>query len=53
MSRCQCLHSELSVEGYYAKMDLAQAYLLLQVDNQAEEVQATITHRGAFKVKRF
>lgn len=46
------LLSSLSGGGYYAKIDLAQAYLQLRVDDDSAEAQTIITHRGAFKVKR-
>lgn len=36
----------------FAKLDLAQAYQQLRVDEESAMAQAIITHRGAFKVKR-
>ncbi|KFD51200.1 hypothetical protein M513_07964 [Trichuris suis] len=38
--------------GYYSKIDMAQAYLELPVDDASAEAQTVITHMGAFKVKR-
>lgn len=46
------LLSNLKGGGYYAKIDLAQAYLQLLVDENSAEAQTIITHRGAYKVKR-
>ena len=36
----------------FAKIDLAQAYQQLTVDEATAEAQTIVTHRGAFKVKR-
>ncbi|XP_054830333.1 uncharacterized protein K02A2.6-like [Eublepharis macularius] len=36
----------------FAKIDLAQAYQQLPVDEATAEAQTIVTHRGAFKVKR-
>ncbi|XP_003377509.1 putative integrase core domain protein [Trichinella spiralis] len=36
-----------------AKLDLAQAYQQLTVDDATADAQTIITHRGAFRVKRF
>ncbi|XP_029139104.1 uncharacterized protein K02A2.6-like, partial [Protobothrops mucrosquamatus] len=36
----------------FAKLDLAQAYQQLPVDDAATEAQTIVTHRGAFRVKR-
>uniref|UniRef100_A0A5S6Q373 RNA-directed DNA polymerase n=1 Tax=Trichuris muris TaxID=70415 RepID=A0A5S6Q373_TRIMR len=46
------LLSNLSGGGYYAKIDMAQAYLQLPVDDASAEAQTIITHMGAFKVNR-
>nr|XP_042901662.1 uncharacterized protein K02A2.6-like [Parasteatoda tepidariorum] len=46
------LLSNLKGGGYYAKIDLAQAYLQLPVDDASAEAQTIITHKGAYKVKR-
>ncbi|KFD64442.1 hypothetical protein M514_23466 [Trichuris suis] len=46
------LLSNLSGGQVFAKIDMAQAYLQLPVDNASAEAQTIITHRGAFKVKR-
>ncbi|KFD51281.1 hypothetical protein M514_07881, partial [Trichuris suis] len=46
------LLSNLSGGGHYAKIDIAQAYLQLPVDDASAEAQTIITHMGAFKVKR-
>ncbi|GBM29413.1 Uncharacterized protein K02A2.6 [Araneus ventricosus] len=35
---------------FFAKIDLAQAYLQLRVDDASAEAQTIVTHRGAFKV---
>lgn len=37
---------------YFTKLDMAKAYLQLTVDEETAEVQAIITHKGIFKVKR-
>ncbi|GBN99198.1 Retrovirus-related Pol polyprotein from transposon opus [Araneus ventricosus] len=37
---------------FFAKIDLAQAYLQLRVDDASAEAQTIVTHRGAFKVNR-
>ncbi|GBN52888.1 Transposon Tf2-11 polyprotein [Araneus ventricosus] len=37
---------------FFAKIDLAQAYLQLRVDDASAEPQTIVTHRGAFKVNR-
>ncbi|GBO23854.1 Transposon Ty3-G Gag-Pol polyprotein [Araneus ventricosus] len=37
---------------FFAKIDLAQAYLQLKVDDASAEAQTIVTHRGAFKVNR-
>ncbi|GBN34921.1 Uncharacterized protein K02A2.6, partial [Araneus ventricosus] len=36
----------------FAKIDIAQAYLQLRVDDVSAEAQTIVTHRGAFKVNR-
>ncbi|XP_060107687.1 uncharacterized protein K02A2.6-like, partial [Heteronotia binoei] len=36
----------------FGKLDLAQAYQQLPVDNKTAEAQTIVTHRGAFRVKR-
>ncbi|KRZ81251.1 Uncharacterized protein T08_3732 [Trichinella sp. T8] len=36
----------------FAKLDLAQAYQQLEVDEASAELQTIITHKGAFKAKR-
>ncbi|KFD59784.1 LOW QUALITY PROTEIN: hypothetical protein M514_07964 [Trichuris suis] len=46
------LLSNLSGGGYYSKIDMAQAYLELPVDDASAEAQTVITHMGAFKVNR-
>uniref|UniRef100_A0A5S6Q817 Reverse transcriptase domain-containing protein n=1 Tax=Trichuris muris TaxID=70415 RepID=A0A5S6Q817_TRIMR len=46
------LLSDLSGGRVFAKIDMAQAYLQLPVDDATAEAQTIITHRGAFKVKR-
>ncbi|KFD50051.1 hypothetical protein M513_09011 [Trichuris suis] len=46
------LLSSLSGGGYYAKIDIAQAYLQLPVEDASAEAQTIITHVSAFKVKR-
>ncbi|GBO28222.1 Transposon Ty3-G Gag-Pol polyprotein [Araneus ventricosus] len=35
---------------FFAKIDLAQVYLQLRVDDASAEAQTILTHRGAFKV---
>ncbi|XP_029141787.1 uncharacterized protein K02A2.6-like, partial [Protobothrops mucrosquamatus] len=47
-------HILASLKGgrIFAKLDLAQAYQQLPVDEAAAEAQTIVTHRGAFKVKR-
>ncbi|GBN30968.1 Transposon Ty3-G Gag-Pol polyprotein [Araneus ventricosus] len=37
---------------FFAKIDLAQAYLQLRVDDASAEARTIVTHRGAFKVNR-
>ncbi|GBO23474.1 Uncharacterized protein K02A2.6 [Araneus ventricosus] len=37
---------------FFAKIDLAQVYLQLRVDDASAEAQTILTHRGAFKVNR-
>ncbi|GBN18772.1 Transposon Ty3-G Gag-Pol polyprotein [Araneus ventricosus] len=37
---------------FFAKIDLAQAYLQLRVDDASAEAQTIVTHRVAFKVNR-
>uniref|UniRef100_A0A5S6QAX4 RNA-directed DNA polymerase n=1 Tax=Trichuris muris TaxID=70415 RepID=A0A5S6QAX4_TRIMR len=46
------LLSNLSGGGFYAKIDMANAYLQLPVDNASAEAQTIATHMGAFKVNR-
>lgn len=46
------LLSNLQGGKLFAKIDMAQAYLQLPVDNASAEAQTIITHRGAYKVKR-
>ncbi|XP_036346123.1 uncharacterized protein K02A2.6-like [Rhagoletis pomonella] len=43
-----------SIEGgsIFAKIDLAQAYQQLQVDEQSSVLQSIVTHKGAFRVTR-
>lgn len=43
-----------SIEGghIFAKVDLAQAYQQLPVDDASSLLQTIVTHKGAFKVKR-
>ena len=36
----------------FNRLDVAQAYLQLNVTDQSAEAQTNITHRGAFRVKR-
>uniref|UniRef100_A0A5S6Q2E4 Reverse transcriptase domain-containing protein n=1 Tax=Trichuris muris TaxID=70415 RepID=A0A5S6Q2E4_TRIMR len=36
----------------YAKLDLANAYLQIRVDDESADAQTIVTHRGAFRVKR-
>uniref|UniRef100_A0A5S6QH47 RNA-directed DNA polymerase n=1 Tax=Trichuris muris TaxID=70415 RepID=A0A5S6QH47_TRIMR len=36
----------------YAKVDLANAYLQIRVDDESADAQTIVTHRGAFRVKR-
>ncbi|XP_060094815.1 LOW QUALITY PROTEIN: uncharacterized protein K02A2.6-like, partial [Heteronotia binoei] len=36
----------------FRKLDLAQAYQQLPVDNKTAEAQTIVTHRGAFRVRR-
>ncbi|XP_054828347.1 uncharacterized protein K02A2.6-like [Eublepharis macularius] len=47
-------HLLASLQGgkIFAKLDLAQAYQQLPVDEAMAEAQTIVTHRGAFKVKR-
>ncbi|XP_039182475.1 uncharacterized protein K02A2.6-like [Crotalus tigris] len=47
-------HILASLQGGYifAKLDLAQAYQQLVVDNAMAEAQTIVTHRGAFKQSR-
>ncbi|XP_039213747.1 uncharacterized protein K02A2.6-like, partial [Crotalus tigris] len=47
-------HILASLKGgrVFAKLDLAQAYQQLPVDDDAAIAQTIVTHRGAFKVKR-
>ncbi|XP_039192310.1 uncharacterized protein K02A2.6-like, partial [Crotalus tigris] len=47
-------HILASLKGgrVFAKLDLAQAYQQLPVDDAAAIAQTIVTHRGAFKVKR-
>lgn len=46
------LLSNLSNGKYFAKLDLAQAYQQLRVDEKSALAQTIITHKGAFKVNR-
>ncbi|XP_060542061.1 uncharacterized protein K02A2.6-like [Pantherophis guttatus] len=45
------LHS-LGSGAIFAKLDLAQAYQQLPVDDKTAEAQTIVTHRGAFKCNR-
>ncbi|XP_032078769.1 uncharacterized protein K02A2.6-like [Thamnophis elegans] len=45
------LHT-LGEGSIFAKLDLAQAYQQLVVDDEAAEAQTIITHRGAFRCRR-
>lgn len=45
------LHS-LGPGSIFAKLDLAQAYQQLPVDDASAEAQTIVTHRGAFKCRR-
>ncbi|XP_060550102.1 uncharacterized protein K02A2.6-like, partial [Pantherophis guttatus] len=45
------LHS-LGSDSIFAKLDLAQAYQQLPVDEKTAEAQTIVTHRGAFKCNR-
>ncbi|KFD49840.1 hypothetical protein M513_09307 [Trichuris suis] len=38
--------------GIYAKLDLANAYHQIRVDDKSADAQTIVTHRGAFRVKR-
>ncbi|KRZ91539.1 LanC-like protein 2 [Trichinella sp. T8] len=46
------LIASLSGGKVFAKLDLAQAYQQLTVDDATADAQTIITHRGAFRVKR-
>lgn len=46
------LLSSLSGGKFFAKLDLAQAYQQLSVDEATADAQTIATHRGAYKVKR-
>ncbi|XP_031747556.1 uncharacterized protein K02A2.6-like [Xenopus tropicalis] len=46
------LLSTLAGGKVFAKLDLAQAYQQLLVDEASADAQTIITHRGAFRVKR-
>ncbi|KRX42049.1 Uncharacterized protein T05_6836, partial [Trichinella murrelli] len=46
------LLASLSGGNFFAKLDLAQAYQQLTVDDATADAQTIITHRGAFRVKR-
>ncbi|XP_064469269.1 uncharacterized protein K02A2.6-like [Ornithodoros turicata] len=46
------LLASLSGGNVFAKLDLAQAYQQLVVDEEAADAQTITTHRGAFRVKR-
>ncbi|KRY28513.1 Transposon Tf2-9 polyprotein [Trichinella spiralis] len=46
------LLASLSGGKVFAKLDLAQAYQQLTVDDATAEAQTIITHRGAFRAKR-
>lgn len=48
----QHLLSTLVGGEFFAKLDMAQAYLQLPVTQESAEAQTIITHRGAYKVKR-
>lgn len=48
----QHLLASLSGGRLFAKLDLAEAYQQLVVDEEAAEAQTITTHRGAFRVKR-
>ncbi|XP_058038706.1 uncharacterized protein K02A2.6-like [Ahaetulla prasina] len=45
------LHS-LGRGSIFAKLDMAQAYQQLEVDDESAEAQTIVTHRGAFKCRR-
>ncbi|KAL1228137.1 Uncharacterized protein TPS_09558 [Trichinella pseudospiralis] len=47
------LLASLSGGKVYAKLDLAQAYQQLTVDDATADAQTVITHRGEFRVKYF
>ncbi|KAB0801764.1 hypothetical protein PPYR_03950 [Photinus pyralis] len=42
----------LSDGKYFCKLDLAQAYQQLKVDEEAADAQTIITHKGAYRVRR-
>uniref|UniRef100_A0A1Y1NHT7 RNA-directed DNA polymerase n=1 Tax=Photinus pyralis TaxID=7054 RepID=A0A1Y1NHT7_PHOPY len=44
--------SSLAGGKIFAKLDLAQAYQQLEVDDKSAEAQTIITHKGPFRVKR-
>ncbi|XP_023210631.1 uncharacterized protein K02A2.6-like [Centruroides sculpturatus] len=46
------LLADLGHAKVFAKLDLAQAYQQLAVDDETARAQTIITHKGAFKVKR-
>lgn len=48
----QHILASLSAGCVFAKLDLAQAYQQLAVDEAAADTQTITTHRGAFRVKR-
>ncbi|KRY60377.1 Transposon Ty3-G Gag-Pol polyprotein [Trichinella britovi] len=47
------LHEGAKGGKVFAKLDLAQAYQQLTVDDATADAQTIITHRGTFRVKRF
>ncbi|CDW60275.1 Reverse transcriptase family protein [Trichuris trichiura] len=49
---CGDYKSNLAGGQVFAKIDMAQAYLQLIVGNSSAEAQMSITHHGAFKIKR-
>ncbi|GBM89936.1 Transposon Ty3-G Gag-Pol polyprotein [Araneus ventricosus] len=49
---CADYKANLADGKFFAKIDLAQAYLQLRVDDASAEAQTIVTHREAFKVNR-
>jgi len=46
------LLTEIKPGGFFARIDMAQAYLQFPVDEASAEAQTIVTHRGTFKVNR-